>query len=102
MREQELRGFRIGLFGTQEALDLPERAHNALGVLSEMRAMIQGTREVAENPDKALDPADIVITLRQFHEMTQIAEHEIHEAVLSCTRARRNMLGRPMGKRTVH
>ena len=38
-RRQELGGFVGGLFGKQEHIDLPERAHRALNSLSEMRAM---------------------------------------------------------------
>jgi hypothetical protein len=37
-RRQELDGFVEGLFGGQEHIDLPERAHRALNSLSEMRA----------------------------------------------------------------
>ena len=102
MRAEELRGFQTGLFGSEQRLDLPVRTHKALRVLSELRAMMEGTREVAENPDKHADPADIVIMLRQFRETTKVAEHEIHEAVLSCARARRNSLERPMLSRSPH
>lgn len=107
VREQELRNFRRGLFGDNKALDLPERAHNALGTLSEIRAMIEGMRELAENPAKQLTPADTVELLPQVRELTRIAEHEMHEAVLSCARARRNMRpgmrpGPPPHGRTVH
>jgi hypothetical protein len=94
-RLQELDSFREGLFGDNESLNLPEPAHKALGVLSEIRAMTEGTREVAQNPAKPAAPADIAIMLRQFRDITRIAEHEIHNAVLSCTRARRNMLQQP-------
>jgi hypothetical protein len=39
VRRQELDGFVEGLFGLEEHIDLPERAHQALGVLAEMRAI---------------------------------------------------------------
>ncbi len=48
IRREEIDSFREGLFGDNESLGLPEPAHNALGVLSQMRAMIEGTRDVAE------------------------------------------------------
>jgi hypothetical protein len=92
MQREELDGFTEGLFGDNESLDLPERAHHAVKVLGEMCAMLEGVRELAENPSKPAEPADIAITLGQFRELTRIAEHEMHEAVLSCTRARRQML----------
>ncbi len=92
MRQEELDGFIEGLFGVHESLDFPERAHKALGVLAEIRAMLEGVREVASNPSKPATPADIAATLGHLREFTRIAEHEMHELVLSCTRARRQML----------
>jgi hypothetical protein len=92
MRREELDGFIEGLFGAHESLEFPERAHKALGVLAEIRAMLEGVREVADNPTKPATPADIADTLGHLREFTRIAEHEMHELVLSCTRARRQML----------
>jgi hypothetical protein len=89
IRREEIDSFREGLFGDNESLDLPERAHKALGVLSQMRAMIEGTREVAERTAKPGEAEDTKVLLQQFRELTRIAEHEMHEAVLACVRARR-------------
>lgn len=103
MRREELDGFIEGLFGTHESLDFPERAHKALGVLAEIRAMLEGIREVAGNPTKPGTPADIAGTLGHLREFTRIAEHEMHELVLACTRARRQMLRTtPAEKPVVH
>jgi len=92
MRQEELDGFIDGLFGANKTLDFPERAHKALGVLAEIRAMLEGVREVVSNPSKPATPADIAVTLGHLREFTRIAEHEMHELVLSCTRARRQIL----------
>jgi len=92
LRRQELEGFVEGLFGDKESLDLPERAHKALGTLAEIRAMLEASSKLAEDPTKAAEPADIAVTLGHFRKLTRIAEHEIHEVVLSCTRARRQMM----------
>jgi hypothetical protein len=92
MRQEELDGFTEGLFGAHESLDFPERAHKALGVLAEIRAMMEGVREVASNSTKPATPADIAATLGHLREFTRIAEHEMHELVLSCTRAQRQIL----------
>jgi len=92
LRREELEGFVEGLFGDKESLDLPERAHKALGTLAEIRAMLEASRVMAEDPTKPATPDDIAVTLGHFRELTRIAEHEMHEAVLSCTRARRQML----------
>ena len=48
IRRQELDGFVEGLFGAEETMDLPERAHRSLGTLSEMRALIAGVLDVAK------------------------------------------------------
>jgi hypothetical protein len=92
LRRQELEGFVEGLFGDKESLNLPERAHKALGILAEIGAMLEAARELADDPSKPTEPADVIATLGHFREITRIAEHEIHETVLSCTRARRQML----------
>lgn len=103
MRREELEGFIEGLFGNHDSLDFPERAHKALGVLAEIRAMLEGAHEVAGNPAKPASPADIAGTLGHLRELTRIAEHEMHELVLSCTRARRQMLEMmPAGKPVLH
>jgi hypothetical protein len=92
LRRQEIEGFVEGLFGDKETLDLPERAHNALGTLAEIRAMLEASRERAEDATKPAEPADIAVTLSHFRDLTRVAEHEMHETVLSCTRARRQMM----------
>ena len=46
---------------------------------------------------------DIKGTLRQMRELTRIAEHEMHEVILSCKRARRDMLvSQPVRKPSLH
>ena len=91
-RGQEIDGFTEGLFGGNEAVELPERAHRGVGVLGEMRALIARVHDVAYDQTRVAKVAAIEGTLRQIRELTKIAEHEIHVIVLSCTRARRQML----------
>ncbi|WP_156842031.1 hypothetical protein [Novosphingobium aquimarinum] len=102
IRREELDGFIEGLFNGEEAIDLPERAHEAVGHLSELRAMMAGLCElVSRDPDT--DDRTLGATFKNLHELTRIMETEIHEAVLSCTRARRQMLeGISTAKPTVH
>jgi hypothetical protein len=103
IRRQELDGFVEGLFGTEETLDLPERAHRSLNVLGELRSLIAGARDVALDGSKAAGARDIEETLQHMKEMTLIAEHEMHAVVLSCKRARRDMLAAlPARKPTLH
>lgn len=92
VRQQELDGFVEGLFAGQSEMDLPERAHVALGQLGELRAMMAGISDlVARNPEPK-DPTELAATFKGLRELNRIMEAEINEAVLSCTRARRQML----------
>jgi len=103
IRRQELDGFIEGLFGAQESVDLPERAHRGLDVLGEMRALIVGVLDVSTDGNKSATVGDIEGTLRHMREMTRIAEHEMHAVVLSCKRARRQVLAAlPAKKSSIH
>lgn len=103
MRRQELDGFIEGLFAGEDSLQLPERAHRGLGILAEMRAMFAGVADVVAGERVTGSKKDIEKTLRHLREMTKNAEHEMHAIVLSCTRARRQMLASlPATKPTLH
>lgn len=91
VRRQELDGFIEGLFNGQDSIDLPERAHGAVGHLSEMRAMMAGIEHLVLTDAEAESRTGLEATFRHVAELTRIMETEIHEAVLSCTRARRQM-----------
>lgn len=92
VRREEIDGFVEGLFGSAEVIDLPEKAHRALNILSEIRAMLEGVRLLAVDRSNPASAADLAGTLRNIRDLTRIAEQEIHAAVLSCTRARRSMM----------
>lgn len=103
VRSQELEGFIEGVFGNRNEMDLPERAHKALKDLGEIRALFLGVHRVCSDPTKFASKADVTKTVHQLATLSRIAEHEIYEAVLSCTRARRDMLSRlAMTKPTLH
>ena len=100
---RELDGFVEGLFGAEIAIDLPERAHRSLTVLGELRSLIAAVLDVSADGNKPGSASDIEGTLRHMQEMTRIAEHEMHAVVLSCKRARRDMLASlPARKPTLH
>lgn len=92
IRRDELDNFVEGLFGAEESLELPERAHRAIETLSELRAIFDGLHELASNPAKPVTAKDIAEARRNVRELTNVGEREIHEVVLSCTRARRQFL----------
>jgi hypothetical protein len=99
MRVQEIDGFVAGLFGREDRIDLPERAHRALDDLAKMRALFVAVQDVATDETKAATLGDVQTTLRHLREMTKNAEHAMHTVVLSCTRARKQTLSAsPLGK----
>ena len=103
MRRQELDGFVAGLFGRNDAIDLPERAGRSLNELAEMRAAFVAVIDVVADETKPATDRDMETTLRHMREMTKIAEHEIHAVVMACARARKQMLAGMQTKRpTVH
>ena len=103
MRRQELDGFVEGLFGQEEIVDIPERAHRGLGDLADMRALFAATAELATDETKPVQLKEMETTLRLLREMTKNAEHEMHAIVLACKRARKLMLaGIPTKKPTIH
>jgi hypothetical protein len=102
VRVQEMDGFIHGLFGGEEVIDLPERAHEAIGHLGEIRAMVAAVGEVSSR-DVHADQGEISKTFAQLNALTRIMETEIHEAILSCARALRQTPERLLAlKPTVH
>ena len=103
VRIEELDGFVDGLFAGEDEVDLPERAHEAVGALGEMRAMMGGIVDLVDRDPTADHRTQLEITFHGLRDLTRIMEAEIHEAVLSCTRARRqNFEGIPTMNPTMH
>ena len=92
LRQEELEGFASGLFGENETMDLPQRAHEAMTVLSEARGMTVATYNLATDLTKPTSAQNIAGTLGHLRKLTRIVEHEMHELVISCTRTRRDSL----------
>jgi hypothetical protein len=103
VRRQELDGFVEGLFGPEEHIDLPERAHDALGVLAEMRAILAGAVNLLDDSSKPAESDDLKGLVRNIQELTIIAETEMNKTILSCKRARSQLLEQiPATKPTLH
>lgn len=103
VRKQELDGFVEGLFGSEQTIDLPQRAHQALGVLAEIRAMLAGAVILLDDLSKPADPSELKSLIHNIQEMTIIAETEMNKLNLSCKRARREALEQiPTTKPTLH
>ena len=91
IRSQEINGFVHGLFGNEEVVDLPKRAHRALDNLSEARGLLEGLHH-ATRPTVEPAVSDIAAGCRMVRELSKKSEHEMHEAVIACARARRQMI----------
>lgn len=89
VRAQEIEGFIVALFSGDEESGLPERAHEAVTHLGEIRAMMAGVADLIERTkDEPADRGQIKDTIKHLRSMTGIMETEIPAAVLSCARAR--------------
>ena len=103
MRVQEIDGFVAGLFGLEDRIDLPERAHRALDDLAKMRALFVAVQDAANDETKATTLGDVQTILRHMREMTKHAEHAMHTVVPSCKRARKETLAAsPVSKAGLH
>ncbi len=89
VRVEELRGFVDGLFGDREAIELPERAHEAMQHLSELLSFMQAYVQFSDAADIE---RDMQKTQQTLAELSRIAETEINALVLSCVRARRHAM----------
>ena len=103
-RTEELEGFIEGLFGDEEGVDLPERASEALGYLGEINAMMHGVLDLTQKEPVTLPSGkELAATVKNMKELSRIAEKELHTLVLSCKRARQQLLSTlPVDKPTIH
>ena len=88
-RLEEINGFIEGLFGDDEEIRLPARAHEAVTILQDLCGFYYGIANVEEPSD---DPVEIKQSAQMFGKLVPIAEREINAAVRACTRARREAL----------
>ena len=101
-RTEELEGFIEGLFGDEEGVDLPERASEALGCLGEINAMMHGVLDLIRR-EPPPSGKELAATVKNVKELSRIAEKELHTLVLSCKRARQQLLSTlPVDKPTIH
>ncbi len=96
IRTDELEGFVDGLYGSDESIDLLERAVEGMEALGEINAMLHGVVRLLQDPDQSPTDRELSDTSRNVKNLTDIAEKELHAVILSCVRARREAL-RPLG-----
>lgn len=104
MRKEEIEGFADGLFGAEEETALPERAHEGVGQLGKIDALLRSVLDLlAREPGQVASESDLATTFRNVRELTRIAEREMHAVVLSCKRARAQAMTALRVKRpTIH
>jgi len=99
-RLNEIDAFVDGLFGGEEAIDLPDTAHEAVEALSELASIFEVFAQFADEP--AIE-AKFGKTVRDAQKLSYIAEQEINETVRACTKARHAALSRlGDGRPTLH
>jgi hypothetical protein len=87
-RSQELAGFVDGLFGDEEEMDLPEKAHEAVNVLAEMHAMFAGAVPLLADESTPVTQRELNDLLRNFQKLAITADEAINRVIQSCKRAR--------------
>ncbi len=88
-RTEEFEGFIDGLFGAEEAVDLPERAVEGMEELGKINAMFHAALElVTRKPIVSATSDDLSTTFRNLKQYERFAEKEIHAVILSCKKAR--------------
>jgi hypothetical protein len=88
MRARELKGFVDGLFGTDDEMLLPQKAHEAVVALAELHAMFEGASALLADDTKAAPDQELKGLLRNLQQMTIVADEQINKAVQSCKRSR--------------
>lgn len=87
-RAQELKGFVDGLFGPEQEMLLPQKAHDSVVVLAELYEMFVGAAELLADPAKPAPVQELKALLHNLQHLTLIADEQINRAVQSCKRAR--------------
>ena len=87
-RAQELEGFVDGLFGHEDEMMLPQKAHEAVQSLGDLCAMFGGAAELLADELKPAPISELKALLRNFQQVTIAADELINKAVQSCKRSR--------------
>lgn len=92
LRTQELEGFVDGLFGPEDEMMLPQKAHDAVQALAELYSMFGGTAELLADEEKPAPAHELTALLRNLQQLTIVADELINKAVQSCKRSRSQRL----------
>jgi hypothetical protein len=93
LRAQELEGFIDGLFGLEDEMMLPQKAHEAVQALGDLYSMFRGAAELLADDEKPAPAHELKALLRNFQELTIVADELINKALQSCKRSRNQQPG---------
>ena len=77
-----------GLFGAEDEMLLPQKAHEAVVALAELYAMFDGAAGLLADETKPAPVHELKALLRNLQQMTIVADEQINKAMRSCKRAR--------------
>lgn len=97
LRREEADGFVDGLFGGEDEVDFPESASTGLDHIRNARAVLAGTEDLAADPSKPIEPAELAETIELLRSLSRILENEINAVVLACVKNRRAQMQSPFG-----
>jgi len=92
LRAQEVEGFVDGLFGPEDEMTLPQKAHEAVQALAELCSMFDGAAELLADEDQPAPAHELKALRRNLQQLTLVADESINKAVQSCKRARGQQL----------
>jgi len=92
-RMEELEGFWEGFFGDQESVMTSEAAHEALEAIGEARGLLAASIPLLEKEDASNQDQQLRDLLRNFTNLTTIAERSIQKVINEAIRMRRTQVG---------
>lgn len=92
LRVQELDGFVDGLFGPEDEMLLPQKAHDAVQALADLYSMFSGAAELLADEAKPAPEHELKDLLRNLQQLSIAADEWINKAVQSCKRSRTQRL----------
>ncbi|MBW9248065.1 MAG: UPF0149 family protein [Acidithiobacillus ferriphilus] len=95
-RMEELEGFWEGFFGDQESVMSSKPAHEALEAIGEARSLLAASIPLLEREDASNQDQQLRDLLRNFTNLTDIAEKSIQKVITESVRMRRMQTGATM------
>jgi hypothetical protein len=92
LRAQEIEGFIDGLFGVDDDMLMPKKAHDAVQELTVLYSMFGSAAALLADEEKPTPAEELKALLRNFQQLTIVADELINKAVQSNKRSRGHRL----------